>query len=185
MLANHQHLTPNTQHPTSAVTFCEFCMPEAFCEIEIVRKGSVKSVSSVRGKTPQQVTCVSSHRVGAFYFSQKNTDEQNTQRATETLSQPISQSVKANVSWKASVNSVCRRPSVGSKCAQKGSVNSVSSVRDKTPQQVTCVSSHRVGAFYFSQKNTDEQNTQHSKQVVVPPPSPPPKGRGVITEIPL
>ena len=96
MLANHQHLTPNTQHPTSAVTFCEFCMPEAFCEIEIVRKGSVKSVSSVREKTPQQVTCVSSHRVGAFYFSQNNTEEQNTQYSTETLSQPISQSVTTN-----------------------------------------------------------------------------------------
>ena len=39
--------------------------------------------------------------------------------------------------------------------------------------------------YFFSQKNTEEQNTQHSKQVVAPPPSPPPKGRGVITEIPL
>ena len=32
---------------------------------------------------------------GAFFFSQKNTDEQNTQRSTETLSQPISQNVTA------------------------------------------------------------------------------------------
>ena len=45
--------------------------------------------------------------------------------------------------------------------------------------------SHIEGACSFSQKNTDEQNTQGSKQVVAPPPSPPPKGRGVITEIPL
>jgi len=53
-----------------------------------------------------------------FYFSQKNTDEQISQRCTETLSQPISQNVTANVSWKASVNSVCRRRSVSSKlCA--------------------------------------------------------------------
>ena len=36
-LANHQHPTFNTQHPPLAVTFCEFCMPEAFCGIEIVR----------------------------------------------------------------------------------------------------------------------------------------------------
>ena len=173
---------------------------------------------------------------GAFYFSQKNTEEQISQRCTETLSQPISQNLTANRSLtpaplrmergviteiplrvlcmfsspspiisrpigitshttplsirrgaggEASVNSVCRRPSVGSKCAPKSSVNSVTSVREKTPQQVTCVSSHRVGAFYFSQKDTEEQNTQHSKQVVAPPPSPPPKGRGVITEIPL
>ena len=33
-----------------------------------------------------------------FFFSQKITDEQNTQHSTETLSQPISQSVTANVS---------------------------------------------------------------------------------------
>ena len=59
---------------------------------------------------------------------------------------------------------------------QKSSVKSVSSVREKPPQRVVCVSSHRVGAFYFSQNNTDEQNTQHSKQVVAPPPSPPQKG---------
>ena len=70
---------------------------------------------------------------GPFFLSQRNTEEQNSQRPTETLSQPITQSVTANVSWKASVFSVCRRPSVGSKRAQKGSVNSVSSVREKTP----------------------------------------------------
>ena len=35
---------------------------------------------------------------GAFFFSQKNTDEQNTQGFTETSSQPISQSLTANVS---------------------------------------------------------------------------------------
>ena len=32
---------------------------------------------------------------GAFYFSQKNTDEQNTRYSTETLSQPISQNLTA------------------------------------------------------------------------------------------
>ena len=83
-------------------------------------KTSVNSVCSVRERTTQRVTCVSSLREGVFYFSQKNTEEQNTQRPTETLSQPISQSVTANLSWKASVTSVCRRPSVGSKlCAKK------------------------------------------------------------------
>ena len=68
-------------------------------------KGSVKSVSSVREKlpsvkerTPQRFVCVTSHSEGAFYFSQKNTEEQNTQRPTETLSQPISQNLTANVS---------------------------------------------------------------------------------------
>ena len=35
-----------------------------------------------------------SHR-GTFYLSQKNTEEQNTQMPTETLSQPISQNLTA------------------------------------------------------------------------------------------
>ena len=61
-------------------------------------KGSVKSVSFVREITPQQLSSVLSLTVGAFYFSQNNTDEQNTQRPTETLSQPITQNVTANIS---------------------------------------------------------------------------------------
>ena len=39
--------------------------------------------------------------------------------------------------------------------------------------------------YFFSQKNTDEQNTQGVRKIAAPPPTPPPKGRGVITEIPL
>ena len=58
-------------------------------------KDSVNSVCSVRENTPQRVACVSSHRLGAFSFSQSYTEEQNTQRPTETLSQPISQNVTA------------------------------------------------------------------------------------------
>ena len=99
-------------------------------------KTSVNSVRSVREKTSQRVTCVSSHNEGVFYFSQKNTDEQNTQHSTETLSQPISQNVTANLSWKASVISVCRRRSVGSKRWLKSSVKSVSSVRKNTLRNV-------------------------------------------------
>ena len=86
-------------------------------------KSSVRSVCSVRERTP--------HARLHYFFSQKNTDEQNTQRPTETLSQPITQSVTANVSWKASVISVCRRRSVGSKRWWKGSVISVYSVRER------------------------------------------------------
>ena len=62
------------------------------------QRGSVKSVRSVREKTHQQFSSALSLTEGAFYFSQKNTDEQNTQKSTETLSQPITQSVTANVS---------------------------------------------------------------------------------------
>ena len=61
-------------------------------------KCSVKSVSSVREKPPQRVVCVLSHSEGAFYFSQIYTEEQNSQHSTETLSQPISQNVTANLS---------------------------------------------------------------------------------------
>ena len=60
--------------------------------------GGEAAVSSVREKTPQQLSSVLSLTVGAFYFSQKNTEEQNTQHSTETLSQPISQNLTANVS---------------------------------------------------------------------------------------
>jgi len=52
----------------------------------------------MRERTPQRITCVSSHGEGAFYFSQSNTEEQNTQSFTETLSQAITQNVTANVS---------------------------------------------------------------------------------------
>ena len=56
-------------------------------------KNSVNSVRSVREKTPKRVVCVLYHTVGALYFSQNNTEEQNTQSFTETLSQPNSQNV--------------------------------------------------------------------------------------------
>ena len=60
------------------------------------QKYSVNSVCSVREKTPQRFVSVLYHTVVAFYFSQKNTEEQNTQIFTETLSQPISQNLTAN-----------------------------------------------------------------------------------------
>ena len=50
---------------------------------------------TVREKPPQQYSSVLSLTVGAFFFSQNYTEEQNTQRATETLSQPISQNLTA------------------------------------------------------------------------------------------
>ena len=142
-------------------------MPEAFCGLETVRKKALltlwalweKENSFVREKTPQRVTCVSFHSESVFYFSQIYTEEQNTQRPTETLSQPITQSVTANVSWKASVNSVCRGRSVGSKGAPKGSVKSVSSVRENHPTD-------NFPMLFFSQKNPEEQNTQGSIQVM-------------------
>ena len=43
----------------------------------------------------QRLSWALSHPEGAFSFSQKNTEEQNTQGFTETLSQPISQNLTA------------------------------------------------------------------------------------------
>ena len=152
-------------------------MPEAFCGFETVRKWVllnlwvlwVKEIPFVREGTFQRLSWVLSQPEGAFYFSQIYTEEQNTQHFTETLSQPITQNVTANLSWKASVFSVCWRRSVGSKCVPKGSVNSVRSVREKSPQRVVCVLSHREGAFYFSQIYTEEQNTQRCTETLSQP----------------
>ena len=72
-----------------------------------------------------------------------------------------------------------------SKGAPKGSVKSVSSVREKNTQQLSSVLSLTVGTFYYSQIYTEEQNTQRPIKIAAPPPTPPPEGRGVITEIPL
>ena len=116
-------------------------MPEAFCGLETVRQKALFALCALWEKK------LSTHTPTMFFFSQKNTEEQNTQRPTETLSQPISQSVTANVSWKASVNSV----------------------RERTTQELSSVLSLTVGAFYFSQKNTDEQNSQRPTETLSQP----------------
>ena len=99
-------------------------MPKAFCGLEMCAKRLSELCALCERKN-------SLLRVSSVFFSQIYTEEQNTQSFTETLSQPISQNVTANLSWKASVTSVCRRRSVGLKCAQKCSVNSVRSVRER------------------------------------------------------
>jgi len=97
-----------------------------------------------------------------FFFSQKNTEEQNTQGFTETLSQPISQNLTAtfgsNALWTLYAGGVLWDRN----WAQKGSVNSVCSVRERTPQRVSQL-------FFFSQKNTDEQNTQRPTETLSQP----------------
>ena len=114
-LSSLTYITPNESYNVLWTLYAEGLLWDRNC----AQKGSVNSVGSVRERTPQELSSALSLTVGAFYFSQIYTDEQNTQRATETLSQPISQSVTANLSWKASVTSVCRRPSVGSKLCAK------------------------------------------------------------------
>ena len=88
-----------------------------------------------------------------FFFSQKNTEEQNTQHSTETLSQPISQNLTATFSWNVLWILYAGGLLWVRNCAQKDSVKSVSSVREKPPQWVSQL-------FFFSQRNTEEQNTQ-------------------------
>ena len=102
------------------------------CGLETVRqKCSVNSVCSVREKTPQRFVCVLYHTVVAFFFSQKNTDEQNTQRPTETLSQPITQNLTATFSSNALWTLYAGGVLWARNCAPKSSVNSVRSVREK------------------------------------------------------
>ena len=81
-------------------------------------------------------------------------------------------------------------PLVELKHALKDSVNSVDSVRDKSPQRVSSVR-------FFSQNYTEEQNTQAFTETLsqpisqnvtateASPPAPLRMERGVITEIPL
>ena len=61
------------------------------CELETCAKRLGELCALCERKTYPQLSSV-------FFFSQKNTEEQNTQTFTETLSQPISQNITANVS---------------------------------------------------------------------------------------
>ena len=134
---------------------CELCMPEAFCGLETVRQKLRELCALCERKISPRLSSV-------FFFSQNNTEEQNTQRPTETLSQPITQSVTANLSWKASVNSVCRRRSVGSKLFAIMLCSLCVLCERKTYP-------HTPTMFFFSQNNTDEQNTQRPTETLSQP----------------
>ena len=66
-------------------------MPKAFCGLKLCAKKLRELCALCERKTYP-------HTPTMFFFSQKNTDEQNTHHFTETLSQPISQNVTANIS---------------------------------------------------------------------------------------
>ena len=66
-------------------------MPEAFCGLEMCAKNLRELCALCERK-------ISPASLAIVFFSQKNTEEQNTQSFTETLSQPISQNLTANVS---------------------------------------------------------------------------------------
>ena len=110
-----------------------------------------------------------SHVLTLFFFSQNYTEEQNTQRRTETLSQPIAQSITTNdgcnVLWYIAVKSVisvvCLQAFVGSPCSQKGFCSSVKICEREKFQRAPCV--------LFSQKNTEEQNSQRCTETLSQP----------------
>jgi len=82
----------------------------------------------MKEKPPQRVSQL-------FFFSQKITDEQNTQHSTETLSQPISQNLTATFGSNALWTLYAGGLLWARNCAQKCSVNSVRSVREKSHQR--------------------------------------------------
>ena len=127
-----------------------------------------KKLPSVREKTPQWLAWVLSYREDTFYFSQKNTDEQNTQHSTETLSQPISQNLTATFSSNALWTLYAKGVLWARNSAQKGSVKSVSSVREKntlrerknTPACCFCVVSYSGSVLFLTEKH---RWTEHTK----------------------
>ena len=182
-------------------------MPEAFCEIETVRKKGLSNLWDLWEKylPSESRNCSFSHRVHRWT---EHTKVHRDIKSTD-FTEPYSHLWQLR-----SVNSVCRRPSVGSKlCAKrvcqicefcerkklyevckqpnrgnltyhappcgggvgggatsswvrnsalKGSVKSVSSVREIPPQWVSQL-------FFFSQRNTDEQNTQSFTETLSQP----------------
>ena len=106
-----------------------------------------------------------SHR-GPFFLSQIYTDEQNTQRPTETLSQPITQSVTANLSWKASVNSVCRRRSVGSKlCAKMLRELCVLCERKNSPAWEKNLPPHVSNILFLTEEHRRTEHTNFHRDI--------------------
>ena len=74
-----------------AVTLCELCMPKAFCGLEMCAKNLRELCALCERKT-------SPASLANVLFLTENTEEQNTQHSTETLSQPISQNLTATFS---------------------------------------------------------------------------------------
>ena len=117
--------------PKSSVRSVNSVREKTFHEWISALKTSVTSVFSVRDKPPQRISSVLSHMEGAFYLSQIYTEEQNTQIFTETLSQPISQNVTATFSYNVLWYLYAGGLLWDRNSAQKGSVKSVSSVRER------------------------------------------------------
>ena len=125
------------------------------------QKCSVNSVCSVREKN---ILCERRNFPRHFsnvLFLTENTEEQNTQGPTETLSQPITQNVTATFSS----NALWTLYAEGPLWARN--------VRQKPPWTLCALWEktypHTPTMFFFSQNNTDEQNTQQFTETLSQP----------------
>ena len=110
-------------------------MPKAFCGLKTCAKKVLLNLWVLWEKNSTKYASSLIGVRGQFFLSQSNTDEQITQHSTETLSQPISQNVTANISWNALFSLYAEGLLWVRNVRQEGSVKSVSSVRDKPPQR--------------------------------------------------
>ena len=125
------------------------------------QKYSVNSVCSVREKN---ILCERRNFPRLFsnvLFLTENTEEQNTQGPTETLSQPITQNVTATFSS----NALWTLYAEGPLWARN--------VRQKPPWTLCALWEktypHTPTMFFFSQNNTEEQNTQQLTETLSQP----------------
>ena len=125
------------------------------------QKCSVNSVCSVREKN---ILCERRNFPRHFsnvLFLTENTEEQNTQGPTETLSQPITQNVTATFSS----NALWTLYAEGPLWARN--------VRQKPPWTLCALWEktypHTPTMFFFSQNNTEEQNTQQLTETLSQP----------------
>ena len=107
-------------------------MPEAFCGLETVRQKTPWTLCALwEKKLRSESICLFILFRGYFSFSQIYTEEQNTQGFTETLSQLITQNLTAIFSWNALWILYAEGLLWVRNSAPKGSVKSVSSVRER------------------------------------------------------
>ena len=145
-------------------------MPKAFCGLETVRQKAPWTLCALWEK--KNVLCERKNSPASFanvLFLTEYTEEQNTQRPTETLSQPISQNLTAtfssNALWTLYAEGVLWVRNVRQKppwtlCALWE--KKMSFVRERTPHDNSPM-------FFFSQNNTDEQNTQRPTETLSQP----------------
>ena len=138
-------------------------MPEAFCGLETVRKKGLSNLWDLWEKKLTSVLFVCCIIQWERSISHRRTQMNRTHSIPQRpwgrqISQNLTATFSSNALWTLYAGGLLWARN----CAQKCSVNSVRSVRDKTPQRVSQL-------FYFSQKNTEEQNTQHSTETLSQP----------------